>query len=250
MAAVIIGYARTSTADQDAGLDAQVRDLKAAGCSLVYSEKVSSCQHREKLDEAIDALVLGDTLMVTKIDRLARSTVQLLSIVDSLTKRGIRLIILSMGGDRVDTKSPTGRLMLTMLGAVAEFERTMMLERQREGILVAKAENRYIGNHKNGVPDHHMRARVDSVLEMIAEGVSQVEVARRLGSHRNSIRKVLQWSDPEEWGTGKRMSRKTAEVLLEAEPVVKPPRRSFLDPKPKKKPVKKPLTHHIFVENA
>src|SRR3954447_16853576 len=140
-----IGYARTSTAEQEAGLEAQERDLRAAGCQKVFSEQVSSVARRERLEAALDYVREGDTLIVTRPDRLARSTADLLAIVGRLEAKSVGLTILSMGGQRIDTANATGRLMLTMLGAVAAFERDLMLERQREGIAKAKAAGRYRG---------------------------------------------------------------------------------------------------------
>ena len=142
---MLVGYARTSTLEQAAGLAAQRRDLKAAGCEKIFAEQVSSVAARAKLTTALEFVREGDVLVVTKPDRLARSTRNLLDIVDDLEKRGIALVVLSMGGQRIDTRSPTGKLMLTVLGAIATFERDLMLERQREGIAKAAAEGKYKG---------------------------------------------------------------------------------------------------------
>lgn len=143
---MIFGYARTSTADQLAGLDAQVRDLTAAGAERMFSEHISALAViRPQFKECMDQLCPGDVLMVTKPDRLARSTAHLLTIVDDLNARGVGLILLSMGGQRFDTRNPTSKLMLTLLAAVAEFERNIMRERQKEGIAKAKAEGKYKG---------------------------------------------------------------------------------------------------------
>jgi DNA invertase Pin-like site-specific DNA recombinase len=142
---MMIGYARTSTVEQAAGLAAQRRDLKAAGCEKIFAEQVSSIAERAKLTEALEFVREDDVLVVTKPDRLARSTRNLLDIVEDLETHRIALVVLSMGGQRIDTRSPTGRLMLTMLGAIAAFERDLMLERQREGIASAAAEGKYKG---------------------------------------------------------------------------------------------------------
>ena len=111
----LIGYARTSTTDQLAGLDAQLRDLKAAGCRKVFSEQVSSVAARAQLEAALDYCREGDTLVVTKLDRLARSARHLSELVDALEAKGVTLRILNFGGDAVDTRGATGRLMLTCL---------------------------------------------------------------------------------------------------------------------------------------
>ena len=131
---MLVGYARTSTAEQAAGLEAQERDLKAAGCERVVSERVSSVATREGLRECLAYLRDGDALVVTKPDRLARSTIELLQIEADLSRRGIGLVVLSMGGEKLDTRNPTSKLMLTILAGVATWEREIMLERQHEGI--------------------------------------------------------------------------------------------------------------------
>ena len=147
----IIGYARTSTAEQIAGLDAQARDLTAAGCEKMFHEQVSgSTAKRAQLQAALNRSREGDTLVACKPDRLARSTADFLSTVARLETKDLGLIILSMGGQCLDTRSPTGKLMMTMLAAVAEFERAPMLERQREGIAKARNEGRYKGSGAHG----------------------------------------------------------------------------------------------------
>lgn len=181
----MIGYARTSTAEQEAGLEAQERDLKAAGCARVYAERVSSIAARPQLEAALDYLRAGDVLVVAKPDRLARSVADLLKIVEQLEAKDAALRVLSMGGQEVDTRTPTGRLMLTMLGAIAEFERGLMLERQREGIAKAKAEGKYQGR----VPTAQRQAA--DVLRLKAEGVRPVDIARRLGIGRASVYRIL-----------------------------------------------------------
>ena len=148
--AMNIGYARTSTSDQTAGLAAQQRDLKAWGCEKIFAEQASSAGQRKRLAECLAYLRDGDVLTVTKPDRLARSTAELLSIEADLSKRGIGLVVLSMGGERLDTRKPTSKLMLTILAGVATWEREIMLERQREGIAKAKA-TRAAGPPLNGV---------------------------------------------------------------------------------------------------
>ena len=140
-----VGYGRTSTLEQQAGLDAQIRDLQGAGCEKVFSEQVSSMGQRATLKAALEFLREGDALVVTKPDRLARSTAELLAIEADLSRRGVDLVVLSMGGERLDTRNPTSKLMLTILGGVATWEREIMLERQREGIAKARGEGKYKG---------------------------------------------------------------------------------------------------------
>lgn len=137
---MLVGYARTSTVEQEAGLSAQIRDLQAAGVEKVFSEKVSSVARREELARALDFMREGDTLIVTKLDRLARSVRDLLDIVDTVEGMDAHLRVLAMG---LDTGGATGRMMLQVLGAVAEFERALMLERQREGIRKAQLAGKW-----------------------------------------------------------------------------------------------------------
>lgn len=183
MTSPTIGYARTSTVDQDAGLEAQHRDLRAAGCSKVFSEQLSSVAIvRPQLEAVLDYLREGDTLVVTKPDRLARSTSDLLGITQRLRKKGVTLRILSM---QMDTSTPTGKLMLTMLGAIAEFERDLMLERQREGIAKAKAEGKYKGRAPTA------RNKAADVLRLKAEGKTADAIVHELNVSRSSVFRIL-----------------------------------------------------------
>ena len=182
---MIVGYARTSTVDQQAGIDAQLRDLQAAGCERIFSEQVSSVAAREQLDAALDFARDGDTFIVTKPDRLARSTPNLLAIVDRLERKGVGLVVLSMGGQQVDTRTATGKLMLTMLAAVAAFERDLMLERQREGIAKAKAEGKYAGRAPTA------RRQSEQVLTLVRQGMRPVDVAECLGIGRASVYRIV-----------------------------------------------------------
>ncbi|WP_333795085.1 recombinase family protein [Hyphomicrobium sp.] len=177
-----IGYARTSTLEQVAGFEAQKRDLEAAGCEKVFSERVSSVAQREQLEAAIDYLRDGDSLVVTKLDRLARSMRDLLAIVDRIEAKGAGLRILNMN---LDTSTATGRLMLNVIGSVAEFERDMMLERQREGIAKAKAEGKFKGRKPTA------RAKAGEVEAMLAAGESPTVVAKKLGIGRSSVYRAM-----------------------------------------------------------
>lgn len=182
---MIVGYARTSTIDQTAGLEAQQIELNEAGCEKFFVEQVSSVdvRAREKLAEALDYIRKGDTLVVTRLDRLARSVAHLLEILEAIEKKGAALRILSMG---IDTGTATGKLMLTLLGGVAEFERSIMLERQREGIARAKAEGKYKGRKPTA------RAKANEVFEMHSEGVGATEIAQKLSIGRASVYRILQ----------------------------------------------------------
>ena len=181
-AGMTLGYARTSTLDQVAGFEAQLRDLEAAGCTKTFQEQVSSVGTRPQLDAALEFIRSGDTLIVTKLDRLARSTTHLLTITETIERKGAALRILNLS---LDTSQPTGRMMLTMISAVAQFEREMMLERQREGIAKAKSEGRYKGRSPTA------RARTPEVIALRAQGVGPSEIVRRLGISRTSVHRIL-----------------------------------------------------------
>lgn len=139
---MLIGYARTSTTEQVNGLEAQREALKAIGCDRMYDEQASATGPRKALSEALGYVRDGDVLVVTKLDRLARSVVHLGEIVAGLEAKSVGLRILDLG---LDTTTATGKLMLNVLGSVAQFEREMMLERQRDGIAKAKAQGKYKG---------------------------------------------------------------------------------------------------------
>lgn len=181
---MLIGYARTSTLDQTAGLDAQERELAAAGCERVYVEQVSSVDvgERQELARALDNLRQGDALVVTKLDRLARSMAHLMGLLGTIEAKGATLRILAMN---LDTGTPTGRLMLNVLGSVAQFEREIMLERQREGIAKAKAAGKYKGRAPTA------RAKQPQIAELSEQGVSLSEIARRLGIGKASVHRIL-----------------------------------------------------------
>jgi len=179
------GYARTSTNDQVAGLAAQVEVLEKAGSRKVYKEHASAVGDREQLDRLMERLEEGDTLMVTKMDRLARNVRQLLTIIEDMEARSVALRILDFNGDTLDTKTPTGKLMLQMFGAFAEFERAIMLERQRPGIEKAKAHGKYKGRKPTAM---NQRARVKA---MDAEGITRAAIAENLGISERSVYRAL-----------------------------------------------------------
>jgi DNA invertase Pin-like site-specific DNA recombinase len=139
----IIGYARVSTTDQDAGYQAQLRDLSAYGCEDIYQEKASAVGDRPELKAALRFVRKGDMLVVTKLDRLVRSTVHLMKILDELKEKSVELKVLDSSG--IDTSTPNGRAFISILGVIAELERNIMLERQKEGIAAAKRAGKYKG---------------------------------------------------------------------------------------------------------
>lgn len=186
MTGVLIGYARTSTDEQHAGLEAQLRDLKTAGCTKVFQEQASSIGDRPQLMAALEYARDGDTLIVTKLDRLARSARHLSELVDKLESKGVSLRIQNFGGDPVDTRGATGRLILNVFAAMAQFEREMMLERQREGIAKAKAEGKYKGRKPTA------RAKAADVVRLSHEGRTVAQIARALDIGRASVYRALE----------------------------------------------------------
>ena len=181
---MLVGYARTSTLDQKAGLEAQLRDLHREGCDKVFEEQVSSVdvRAREQLEEALGFVRENDCLVVTKLDRLARSMDHLMQIARQLKDRKAHLRILDLN---LDTSTPTGKLMFNLMGSVAEFEREIMLERQREGIAKAKLAGKYKGRKPTA------QAKAEEVLSLRSEGVGPTEIARRLSIGRASVYRIL-----------------------------------------------------------
>lgn len=175
---MLVGYARTSTLEQVAGLEAQREALKAVGCERIWEEQTSSVGVRDALKAAMDYVREGDTLIVTKLDRLARSVRHLGEIVDALEAKKVGLRVLDLG---LDTSNATGKLMLNVLGAVAQFEREMMLERQREGIAKAKAEGKYKGRKPTAA------VKLDQVRWLLATGYTKKEIARQIGISERSV---------------------------------------------------------------
>ena len=179
---MLIGYARTSTVEQGAGLEAQERDLRATGVKEIFSEQASSIAERPQLEAAMCHCRKGDILVVTKIDRLARSISQLVQIIDRLKARGVGLKILNLG---LDTSSPTGELILNVLGCVAQFERAIMLERQAEGIKKARAEGKYTGRKATA------RNKTKAILALRSEGKSGAAIAEELKISPRSVWRVI-----------------------------------------------------------
>jgi DNA invertase Pin-like site-specific DNA recombinase len=181
-----IGYARTSSLSQVAGLEAQERELRAAGCDKIFSEQVSSVAQRDQLAATLDYVREGDGFTVTKLDRLARSVGDLLAIVARLEAKRVSLRVLSMSGTQpLDTSTATGRLMLAVIGAVGQAEREAMLERQREGIAKAKREGRYKGRAPT------VRRQADEIIRLKEAGIRPSEIASKLGIGRASVYRVL-----------------------------------------------------------
>lgn len=175
-----VGYARVSTADQN--LAAQIEQLTAAGCDRIYQEKKSGADsEREELAALLDYVREGDVVVCCKLDRIARSTKHLLEIVDGLEMKKVAFKVLNIN---LDTSTPTGKLMLTMLGAIATFEREMMLERQRDGIRLAKEAGKYKGRKATA------KAKSSQVIELLAQGRTKQAVADELNIGIASVYRI------------------------------------------------------------
>lgn len=177
---MLYGYARVSSTDQD--LTLQEEALKAAGCDLVVSEKVTgtSREGRQELERLLQFIREGDTLVVTRIDRLARSIGDLQDIVRGLKAKGVSLRATMQS---VDTSTAAGKAFLDMLGVFAEFETNLRKERQAEGIAKAKAA----GVYKGRKPEIDRAA----ILKLKAEGLGATAIAKRLGIGRASVYRIL-----------------------------------------------------------
>ncbi len=176
----LLGYARVSSDNQNH--DTQVERLKAAGCSVVRAEKVSgkSRDGRDELATVLDFLQPGDTLCVVRLDRLGRSTRDVLNLVHELDQKGASLRVLE---PEIDTSGPMGKVILTVLGMVAEMELGFLKERQKIGIERAKKAGAYKGRPVS--LDHA------KVIEMRKAGLGATEISKKMGCSRGAVYKIL-----------------------------------------------------------
>lgn len=175
----LVGYARVSTVGQS--LDTQLQVLTE--CNQVFQETVSGASDdRPQLALLLAYVKEGDVVVVTKLDRLARNTRHLLEISEYLQHKQVTLRILNLG---IDTATPTGKLMLTMIGAIATFERELMLERQAEGIELAKRRGAYKGRKPTAM------AKGEEVLTLVKRGLPRAEIARQTGISISSVQRIL-----------------------------------------------------------
>lgn len=181
MTGQIVGYARTSTADQIAGFEAQIRDVQKAGATKIFREQVSSVAARAQLEAMLDYIREGDVVVVTKLDRLARSVKDLITISERIEAKKAALRILDMA---LDTSKPNGRMMMTVFGAVAQFEREVMLERQKEGIAAAKAAGKFKGRAPTV---ERQKAEIEALL---AQGLRPTDIVKKLQVARSSVYRV------------------------------------------------------------
>jgi len=181
---VIIGYARVSSVGQS--LDVQLEKLKEAGCSKIFSEKESGAkQDRPELKAMLEWIRPddGDVVVCCKLDRIARSSRHLLQVVDQLKGKGAELRILN---SPIDTTTPHGQLQLQILAAFAEFELAIQKERRREGIEAAKEKGVvYVGRQPTALK------QTVKILELFAQGVPKLEIAKRLGIGKSSVYRIV-----------------------------------------------------------
>jgi DNA invertase Pin-like site-specific DNA recombinase len=168
--------------EQQAGLEAQVEQLTRAGVEKLFTEQVSSMGQRKELEAALDFVREGDVFVVTTLSRLARSVSHLWQIVQRLEDKKVTLRILDMG---IDTGNPTGRLLLTLIGGIVQWEREIMLERQREGIRKAHKEGKYRGR----VPT--ARRQTDKIIKLKEQGTAPSDIAKTLKISRASVYRIL-----------------------------------------------------------
>lgn len=179
-----LGYARVSTDEQS--LESQCQRLSAAGCEKLFEEKISgAARNRPKLEKLLEQLRKGDVLVVTRLDRLARSTSELLQIAERITEKKAGLQ--SLDEPWADTTSPSGRMIMTVFAGIAEFERTLILSRTQEGRLAAQARGVAFGRPKKMQPDQQELAR-----DLVRDGKSISAVARTFNVHPATIYRVLE----------------------------------------------------------
>lgn len=178
----LVGYVRVSSLDQDT--TTQSERVNGAGCEKVFSEKQSgtTTKGRTALTECLEYMREGDVLVITKIDRLARSARDLHNIVHDLEERGISLMVLDQS---IDTSTPHGRAFLGMLATFAEFETNIRKERQLEGVAKAKKQGKYTGRKATA------QAKKSEILALVEEGLTKPEIAKRVGVSVASVYNVL-----------------------------------------------------------
>ena len=179
---MIVGYVRVSSVDQNEGR--QLETMKRYEVERVYSEKISAKDtNRPKLQELLDFVREGDTVVIHDFSRLARSTKDLLEIVELLNDKKVNLI---SSKENIDSSTPTGKLMLTMIGAINEFERANLLERQREGIAIAKKDGKYKGRKEVNIKDFDMHYN-----RYMNREVNKSQLAKELGISRPTLDKLI-----------------------------------------------------------
>jgi DNA invertase Pin-like site-specific DNA recombinase len=172
------GYARVSTVSQD--FESQLQSLEKEGCNQIYSEKFTGTKaDRPKFKELLSLLREGDTLVVTKLDRFARSTVDAINTVKELFERGVKVHILNMG---LVENTPTGRLIFSVMSAFAEFERDMIVERTQEGKAIAKQRDDF----REGRPNKFSKKQLEHAIKLL-ETNSYKQVEEMTGISKSTL---------------------------------------------------------------
>lgn len=170
---MIIGYARVSTQEQN--LDRQIDGLRAAGCEKIYQEKITGTKaDRPEYQKMLDALRAGDTLVIDSFSRLSRSTKELLEVVERINAQGVNLISIK---EKLDTTTATGKLMLTMLSALSQFERDLIAERTADGLKAARARGRMGGRPRAG----DAKTKQQALALYHANALTNKEIAEKCG---------------------------------------------------------------------
>lgn len=178
-----IGYARVSTQGQQDSLSSQQNALETYGCEKVFTDQLSGAKSdRPGLVAALDYAREGDSIVVTRLDRLGRSTVDILRTVQDLDARSITIEALDT---KLDTRTPAGRLVLSVLASMAEFERNLIVERTREGLAHARAQGR-VGGRRSKLDE----AQQQAALAALASGMSEAQVAQTFGVSRSTITRL------------------------------------------------------------
>jgi DNA invertase Pin-like site-specific DNA recombinase len=179
---VIVGYVRVSTVEQNESR--QLVTMQRYNVEKLFQEKVSAKDiNREELNKMLDFVREGDSIVIHDFSRLARSTKDLLHIMELLESKGVNLISTK---ENIDSSTPTGKLMLTMIGAINEFERTNMLERQREGIAIAKAAGKYKGRKEIKVDNFE-----DYYNKYLSRAFNKSQLAKEIGVSRPTLNKLI-----------------------------------------------------------
>lgn len=180
---VKIGYARVSTKTQQDSLQNQQAQLKGVGCEKIYAEVVSGMKaKRPQLARALDYAREGDTLIVTRLDRLGRSTLDTLKTLQSIDEKGVRVQALDLD---LDTQTPAGRLVISVIASLAQWERDLMVERTKEGLAHARSQGRY-----GGRPAALTSEQKKAVRSALKDGMSAISVAKSFGVSRSTIERV------------------------------------------------------------
>lgn len=188
----IYGYARVSTKGQD--LEAQIQALEGEKVERIYQEKFTATRKdRPEFTKMLNELKEGDKIVVTKLDRFARSTIDALTTINFLNEKGIDLVVLNMGGEKVDTSTASGKLLFTVMSGFAEFEREMIIQRTQEGKAIARQNP----NYREGRKPTYTKAQLEHALSML-ESHSYNQVADKTGISKSTLIRAVKKRKAEE----------------------------------------------------